>query len=119
MKVVRHNTAAEFLAKAGDWLEQAEAENNLILGIAAFFASYSGQVKVEPYLLTAQDDDACRADDPAAPAVNNPNAPSGRDTSRGASVGRGRHRFQVCSVLENAPDSLLKIGSAEQDHHRV
>jgi hypothetical protein len=26
---------------------------------------------------------------------------------------------QVCSVLENAPDSLLKIGSAEQDHHRV
>ena len=39
MKVVRHNTAAEFLAKAGDWLERAEAENNLILGTAAFFAS--------------------------------------------------------------------------------
>ena len=57
MKVVRHKTAAEFLSKAGDWLEQAEAENNLILGIAAFFASYSGQVKVEPYLLTAQVDD--------------------------------------------------------------
>ena len=57
MKVVRHKTAAEFLAEAGDWLEQAEAENNLILGMAAFFASYSGQVKVEPYFLTAQDDD--------------------------------------------------------------
>jgi uncharacterized protein len=57
VKVVRHKTAAEFLAKAGDWLEQAEAENNLILGIAAFFASYSGQVQAEPYFLTAQDDD--------------------------------------------------------------
>jgi uncharacterized protein len=57
VKVVRHKTAAEFLAKAGDWLEQAEAENNLILGIAAFFASYSGQVQVKPYFLTAQDDD--------------------------------------------------------------
>jgi uncharacterized protein len=45
------------LAKAGDWLERAEAENSLILEIAAFFASYSGQVKVEPYLLTAQDDE--------------------------------------------------------------
>ena len=56
MKVVRHKTAAEFLSKAGDWLEQAEAENNLILGIAAFFASYSGQVKLEPYSLTAQVD---------------------------------------------------------------
>lgn len=56
MKVIRHKTAAEFLAKAGDWLEHAEAENNLILGIAAFFASYSKQVQVEPYLLTAQDD---------------------------------------------------------------
>lgn len=92
MKVVRHNTAAEFLAKAGDWLERAEAENNLILGIAAFFASFSGQVKVEPYLLTAQDDEMIVAGalmTPPAPAVNNPNAPSGRDTSRGASVGRG------------------------------
>jgi uncharacterized protein len=57
VQVVRHNTAAEFLTKAGEWLEQAEAENNLILGIAGFFASYSAQVKVEPYLLTAQEDD--------------------------------------------------------------
>jgi predicted GNAT family acetyltransferase len=55
VKVVRHKTAAEFLAEAGDWLEHREAENNLILGIAAFFASYSGQVKVDPYFLTAQD----------------------------------------------------------------
>jgi uncharacterized protein len=57
VRVVRHNTAAEFLAKAGDWLERAEAENSLILGTAAFFAFYSGQVRVEPYLLTAQDDE--------------------------------------------------------------
>ena len=57
MKVVRHKRAAEFLARAGDWLEQAEAENNLILGITSFFASYSGPVKDEPYLLTVQDQD--------------------------------------------------------------
>ena len=57
MKVVRHKTAAEFLANAGNCLEQAEAENNLILGIASFFASYSRPVKDEPYLFTAQDQD--------------------------------------------------------------
>ena len=34
MNVVRHNTAAEFLNLTGAWLETAEAENNLILGIA-------------------------------------------------------------------------------------
>ena len=54
MNVVRHKTAAEFLTKAGDWLEQAEAENNLILGIAAFFKSYVGQPKIEPYFLMVQ-----------------------------------------------------------------
>ena len=55
MNVVRHKTAAEFLAQASHWLEQAEAENNLILGIAAFFKSYAGQPKIEPNYLTVQD----------------------------------------------------------------
>ena len=54
MNVVSYKTAAEFLTKAGDWLEQAEAENNLILGIAAFFESYVGQPKIEPYFLMVQ-----------------------------------------------------------------
>jgi hypothetical protein len=54
MKVVRHKSAAEFLDQAGAWLERAEAENNLILGIAAYFKSYSGQLKVEPYFLTVE-----------------------------------------------------------------
>ena len=58
MKVVRHNTASDFLDRAGAWLETAEAENNLILGIAAYFRSYIGQVRVEPYFLTLEDSGA-------------------------------------------------------------
>jgi uncharacterized protein len=56
VQVIRHNAAAEFLARARPLLERAEAENNLILGIAAFFESYSGQLKVEPYFLTLEND---------------------------------------------------------------
>jgi predicted GNAT family acetyltransferase len=55
MEVVRHKTAAEFLDRAGAWLESAEAENNLILGIAAYFRSYIGQLNVTPYFLTLDD----------------------------------------------------------------
>jgi uncharacterized protein len=58
MKVVRHKTAAEFLSRAKAWLERAEAENNLILGIAAYFENYSGELKVQPYFLTVHDDGA-------------------------------------------------------------
>ena len=54
MKVVRHNAASDFLDRASAWLETAEAENNLILGIAAYFKSYVGQVRVEPYFLTLE-----------------------------------------------------------------
>ena len=54
MKVVRHHTASKFLDRAGAWLESAEAENNLILGIAAYFRSYIGQLTVEPYFLTLE-----------------------------------------------------------------
>ncbi len=58
MKVVRHNAPSDFLDRAGAWLESAEAENNLILGIAAYFRSYIGQVRVEPYFLTLEDSGA-------------------------------------------------------------
>lgn len=56
MKVIRHTTALQFLERAGASLEQAEAENNLILGIAGFFKSHSGQLKVQPYFLTVDND---------------------------------------------------------------
>lgn len=52
MEGMRHKTRAEFLARAKTWLEKAEAENNLILGIATFFKSYSEQLKIQPYFLT-------------------------------------------------------------------
>jgi predicted GNAT family acetyltransferase len=54
MNVVRHNTAAEFINLAGAWLEIAEAENNLILGIAGFFASSAAVPKIQPYFLTIE-----------------------------------------------------------------
>lgn len=38
MKIVRHATAADFLARAQPWLLEAEAENNLVLGVALRFA---------------------------------------------------------------------------------
>ena len=54
MKVVRHKTATEFLARAKKWLETAEAENNVILGIATFFGSQRRQLKGSPYFLTVE-----------------------------------------------------------------
>jgi predicted GNAT family acetyltransferase len=55
VQVIRHNAAVEFLARVKAWLEKAEIENNLILGIAGFFESYSRQVKVSPYFLTVEE----------------------------------------------------------------
>ncbi len=37
MRVIRHKTAREFLERAGESLEQAEAENNLLLGISKYY----------------------------------------------------------------------------------
>jgi hypothetical protein len=42
MEIIRHKTSANFLDRAGAWLEQAEAKNNLILGIAARLREDSG-----------------------------------------------------------------------------
>jgi predicted GNAT family acetyltransferase len=55
MNVTQHKTAREFLERAGEWLEWAEAENNLILGISKYFVTDQGRVKVHPYLLTVED----------------------------------------------------------------
>jgi uncharacterized protein len=55
VNVVQHKTAGEFLGGAEEWLERAEAENNLILGIAKRFETNEGRVNVHPYLLTVED----------------------------------------------------------------
>ena len=55
MEIIRHRTADDFLHRAGGWLEQTEAENNLILGIAGFFRAQSYAARVQPYFLTVED----------------------------------------------------------------
>ncbi len=55
MIVVRHKTAREFLERAQEWLQRAEAENNLILGISKYFVTNEGRTDVNPYLLTVAD----------------------------------------------------------------
>lgn len=58
MNVAQHQSAREFLDRAGAWLEQAEVEHNLILGIASYFASFVGELKTQPYFLTVEDEGA-------------------------------------------------------------
>jgi hypothetical protein len=50
MKVIRHSTVDEFLARAGRHLEGAEAENNLILGIAGGLRAHPKDTKVNRIL---------------------------------------------------------------------
>jgi predicted GNAT family acetyltransferase len=57
VEIIRNNTAGDFLQRAGAWLEQSEAENNLILGIAEFFRAHSGAVRIQPYFFTVEDQD--------------------------------------------------------------
>jgi predicted GNAT family acetyltransferase len=47
--------AGEFLERSGEWLERAEAENNLLLGISRYFVTNPSQTDVNPYLLTVED----------------------------------------------------------------
>ncbi|MGZ8434125.1 MAG: hypothetical protein ACXW6T_07120 [Candidatus Binatia bacterium] len=51
MKVVGYKSASDFLDRSGAWLETAEAENNLILGIATCVKSNVGKLRVEPYFM--------------------------------------------------------------------
>ena len=55
MIVIRHQTPTEFIKHAGPWLENAEAENNLILGIASGLQKNPERCKTEPYFLTVED----------------------------------------------------------------
>jgi predicted GNAT family acetyltransferase len=55
MNVIGHQTAREFLARAMDSLQQAEAENNLILGISRYFEANRERTTLTPYLLTVEE----------------------------------------------------------------
>jgi len=56
LQVVAHNSAAGFLTRAKPWLEKAEAENNLFLGIAGFFELNPAQSTLQPHFATVEDD---------------------------------------------------------------
>jgi predicted GNAT family acetyltransferase len=55
MNVIRHDTAEKFLDRAGRQLEEAEAENNLILGIAGGLRAHPERYKGESCFMTLQD----------------------------------------------------------------
>ena len=55
VNVLQHKTAGEFLERSGEWLERAEAENNLLLGISKYFVTNLSRTNVNPYLLTVED----------------------------------------------------------------
>jgi len=55
MNVVRHGHVRDYLARAGDWLAAAPAENNLSRGIAAALVEHPERVPARPWLLTVED----------------------------------------------------------------
>lgn len=67
MKLTRYGSAPIFLARAQAWLEENEAANSLILGIAARLAEHPDRIKQPPYLATVEVDG-----DLAAAAVMTP-----------------------------------------------
>ncbi len=54
MKLTRYEAAAAFLARAEAWLEQNEAANNLIVGIAVRLAEHPDRIKQPPFLATVE-----------------------------------------------------------------
>lgn len=54
MQLTRYQSAPAFLARAQAWLEQNEAANNLILGIAVRLAQHPDRIKQPPYLATVE-----------------------------------------------------------------
>ena len=55
MEIIRHRTAADFLQVAAAWLEQAEAENNLILGIAGYIKTTDEESDVTAFTITVEE----------------------------------------------------------------
>jgi hypothetical protein len=58
MRLDRYGSATEFLAAAGPWLEQREAEHNLILGIASTLRDHPQLYPAPPFLATVSHDGA-------------------------------------------------------------
>jgi hypothetical protein len=56
MRLDRYESAAEFLAAAGPWLAQREAEHNLILGIASTLRDHPELYPAPPFLATVSHD---------------------------------------------------------------
>jgi GNAT superfamily N-acetyltransferase len=56
VRIVRHATGDSFLARAEPWLLLAEAENNLVLGLARQVALYTAAHGGIPYLATVERD---------------------------------------------------------------
>lgn len=54
MNLTRYEAANAFLARAQTWLEQNEAANNLILGIAVRLAEHPDRIKQPPYLASVE-----------------------------------------------------------------
>ena len=57
MFVFRHQTAGSFLTHAQAVLEQHEAANNLMIGIAVRLNEFPDRIKMPPYLATVEDGD--------------------------------------------------------------
>ena len=57
MFVFRHQTAGSFLTHAQAVLEQHEAANNLMIGIAVRLREFPDRIKTPPYLATVEDGD--------------------------------------------------------------
>ncbi len=56
LRVDRYGSAAEFLAVAGTWLGEREAEHNLILGISSTLRDHPEIYAESPYLATVSDE---------------------------------------------------------------
>ena len=54
MRVLHHSTGESFLQRVESFLLQAEAENNLILGIAGSWPDYSNDLTDRPYLVAVE-----------------------------------------------------------------
>ena len=58
LSVFRHETADQFLQRAGTSLEPSGAETNLVLGIASALQKDPELPKIKPYFLTVENNDA-------------------------------------------------------------
>jgi uncharacterized protein len=86
MEIRRYNSPAEFLARASEWLMQAEVENNVILSICARMRD-SGLASPESYFATVEDGGevvACAVRQPPKKAV----------------LSRGRREAMACLVAD-------------------